>query len=499
MTSDSIIRKVRAALLVGLLVYFSLSLYAGLVKDEKAGGFGKQSQGSGNDPGIRVLLSSRGTRSNIGPQAASTRWHDDKVDVTILQPVMVVAPDDADNPERRLALKPGTKLTVVVNAGDGLILSSRGWGNDGQQIVWNVSRIRVVPMETFPAVNADDNPLPKRDPTHFEANDRDAVFMLGDRRYRGSAEIIWHSPKDLAVVNCLPLEAYIEGVVAVEMSPSFPLEALKAQAILSRSFAYARRLPNLSASKQSIYEVIDGIDDQDYRGTGNGSRVVQQAVIDTQGIVTYTDRAQGGNPFTPLFCASSGGFTADARSVLIDARDANGRSLPRETMSPRQDDYCQKGAEGLGYLSTHWTTQAILEPKVIRETINRYLKQKNDPRQIGYIQEIKVLRREARSNRVLSLAIHHTLPSSPFEMSCHEFRMAMGPSVIRSTLWNKESPKRIDSVDGKPKNYLIQMCGYGHGVGMSQISAWEMARQGFSARAIIEYFYFQGLELRKVW
>lgn len=501
MQADTVIRWVRGALLVGLLAYFVVSLHAGLVRDERAGGFKRQPQGSGADPGVRVLLANRLPRTGAEPTADPPRWHDDRVELTILQPALVVTPDDPDNPERRLAVKPGVKLTILVDSGDGLMLNSRGWGPDGRELRWNVSRIRVIPAATFPAQAEGESPA-RRDPTRYEAADRDAVFALGGRRYRGSAEILWHSPKDLAVVNGLPMEAYVEGVVAVEMSPSYPLEALKAQAILSRSYAYARRLPNLSAQRPMPFEVVDGIEDQDYRGTGNGSRVVTQAVIDTRGTITCTDLSHGAYPFAPMFSASSGGYSADVRSVLERPSDAYGKPLPAGTMSSRSDDFCLRGAEGLGYLNSHWLTSTVLEPHIIRDKVSRYLKQTGDPRQVGYIKDLKAGRRDMQSNRVETVLIYHALPEAPpLEIPAHTFRMIMGPSLIRSTLWSPDSPKRIDATVGKTmvKNYLIKSCGYGHGVGMSQISAWEMARQGWTAKAIIEYFYHQGVVLRTVW
>jgi SpoIID/LytB domain protein len=493
MAPDTIIRWTRAALLVGLLAYFAGMLYAGLAQDERAGGFGKLHQGAGLDPGIHVLLTNHASKINESMDAP--RWHEDKVELSILQAAVVLAPDDATNSERRLELKGGSRLTIIVDGPDGLILNSRGWGSDGREYRWSVNRVRVQPVATFPAPGDDEGAL--LDAARFEAADRDAVFALAGRRYRGCAEIWWHSPKDLAVVNLLPLEAYVEGVLAVEMSPSFPLEALKAQAIVSRSYAYARALRSRQAKQP--FDLVDGVEDQDYHGAGNSSRVVAQAALDTRGIITCTDLSQGAYPFAPLFCASSGGWTADARGVLREPLDAYGHPLPIPLMMPVKDDYCLAGAQGLGYLGSHWSNTIVLKPADIRAAVAKYLKSRNDPRQVGYIKDVRVSRRDRESNRVLMVQIQHSLPDGqPIEIPAHDFRLMMGPAVIKSTLWTSDSPKRIDAPDLKTKNYQITTCGYGHGVGMSQISAWEMARQGANARAIIEYFY-RGVSLRTAW
>ena len=64
------------------------------------------------------------------------------------------------------------------------------------------------------------------------------------------------------------------------------------------------------------FDVVDGVDDQDYRGTGNGPPIIGRAVVETRGIVTYTDLPQGSYPFAPLFCASSGGYTRPGNNSL---------------------------------------------------------------------------------------------------------------------------------------------------------------------------------------
>src|SRR5436190_790756 len=131
---------------------------------------------------------------------------------------------------------------VLTDANDGLVLSSREWELGGREVRWQVSRVVIQPQRTLPAASAEEaaRAPARRDLTAFEAGDSDAVFGIQGRRYRGSVEIAWATPKEMRVVNCLPIEAYVDGVVAVEMSSSFPLEALKAQAIASRSYGYAR-------------------------------------------------------------------------------------------------------------------------------------------------------------------------------------------------------------------------------------------------------------------
>jgi len=496
MNPDLIIAWIRAFLLLGLLTFFGSSLVVGLMQDDRASGFGPLRQGTGQDPGIRVLLASRYIG---GKEASEAKPVHEAVDLTIFQPVSVVSPDSPDHAERQLTLPAGSRLMILTDTVDGLVLSSREWGSGGREVRWNVSRVVIQPQNTAPAATTEEAAVSpaRRDPTAFEASDNDAVFGLQGRRYRGAVEVSWASAKDMRVVNCVPIEAYVEGVVAVEMSSGFPLEALKAQAIASRSYGYAKAWAARVADRK--FDVVDGIDDQDYRGTGNGPPIIGRAVVETRGIVTYTDLPQGSFPFAPLFCASSGGYTAAVDTVFTGYSDAQGGVLPSSIMPTQPDDYCQAGAEGLGKAVTHWQTTEVITPGMIRQELRKMAERTKDPRleQLGFIKDLRVGRRSQTSNRVETVVIHHTL-GEPIELPAHLFRMAMGPGRLRSTLWSLDSPKRIDSDDKQTKNWQIVSQGWGHGVGMSQISAWEMARQGWVAKNILGYFYPR-VVLRTLW
>jgi len=500
MNVDFAISWLRALLLLALLGFFAFNLVVGLSKGHAELQFPRRIPlGAGQDPGVRVLLLNRSgpiPGKDMQPEPVRTF---ENVEITVLQTVDVVTPDDPDNPERRTTLRSGSKLIALPDATDGIVLSSKDWGTGGKEPHWPVTRVRIQPQ----AISLAETPAElkagpaHREPTAFEAADGEAVFSLQGRRYRGSIELLWASPKELMAVNCIPLESYVDGVVAVEMSPSYPLEALKAQAIASRSYAYAHAW--LARTARQAFDVIDGEDDQDYRGTGNGTGLVTRAVIDTRGIITVTDLSHGGYTFAPLFSASSGGYSEDVKEVFPDARDANGQLIASDVMPAQKDLYCQSGAESLGCTSTHWQTTWVVKPADIRAALARLYKRTSDPRlsQVGYIKDLRVGRRDPRSNRVETVLISHT-QGDPIELPSHIFRMMIGPGLIHSTLWTLDSPKKIDSPDGRTKDYQITCFGWGHGVGMSQVSAVEMARQGLSASHILEIFYPRAI-LRPSW
>jgi len=498
MTGDTINHLVRTVVLIGLLSWFSIALVRGLMHDERQGGFGRVTMGAGPEPGVRVLITNRPAEVRDYGQPLRT-W--ERLDIAVLQPVEVVTPSFPDQDEHRLTVRAGSYLRIEPDGTDGMVLSSPEWG---KQHNWAVSVVRVVPRSTRPEATATPDFDPRsgvdashpalRDPSSYEAADGGAVFALPSTyRYRGQIEVVWNSPKDLVAINCLPTEAYVEGVVAVEMPPSYPLEALKAQAIASRGVAFAKRIENLhrKQGKPLPFDLMDSLNDQEYRGAGIGNAMVLRAVQSTRGLITAVD----GVPFAPLFCASSGGSTEAIDNVLPGAKDALGRTSLSTMMLPQRDDQCLPAAQALGQMNSHWTTTEVLKSDELRSRLANFFKAKD--LQVGHINQIRVAERDARSTRVKTVEIWHTM-GDPLRISGHDFRMLMGPSRIRSTLWSDDSPRKIDTADRK-KAYQITCYGFGHGVGMSQISAWQLATDGMAAAAILQRFYGPRLELVQKW
>ena len=490
MTVERLNQIVRTLLLLGLLVVFVCLLVVRLREDRDAQGFGRVRQGAGQDQGVRVLIANR-----LPPEPQNTH---DKVVFQVLQAAELVAPDDPQ--KKHEFLKAGAVVRIEVEGNNGFSLSSKDWAQGTRDLHWAVQSFLVLPRFTRPATDnrsdADGNPTVP-DPRTFEAADQRAVFRLlsvdpaYQPQYRGSLQVLWNSPKDLQLVNHLPVEAYLEGVIAREMSPSWPLEALKAQAIASRGFAYCKA----ASSRNRAWDVIDTRDDQEYRGAGFSTLGVVKAVLDARGVIPTFH----GSPFIPLFCASSGGFTSDINDVFPGARDLRGTEPLSAVMMAKPDPYCLPGVMAQAKQDAFWETSTDILSQDIQKRLAAAWQASNQPGapQIGYVSQLRVGRRDARSNRVLSVLVYHTLSAMPLEVPATVFRNLIGPQLVKSTLWTAESPKKIEGADRKFR-WRIATLGWGHGVGMSQFSAFEMARQGRSARFILEFFY-QDVELNPVW
>jgi SpoIID/LytB domain protein len=491
MNGERLNQIIRTLLLLGLLGVFIWLLIAHLLEDREALGFGRLRQGVGQDPGVRVLIANR-----LPPEPINSH---DKVVIEMLQETEVVAPDDPLG--KHELLKAGAVLRVEVVGNDGFLLSSRDWSDGSKDRIWAVQTFLVMPRHTRPAtdnrLDRDGNPILPI-PRKFESADQRAVFRLQgidpkfQPLYRGSLQVLWNSPKDMQLINHLPMEAYLEGVIAVEMSPSYPLEALKAQAIASRGFAYCQA----AAAVKRPFDLVDTREDQEYRGAGFSTLGVIKAVLDTRGVIPTVH----GNPFIPLFSASSGGYTTAIEAVFPGAKDLYGREALAAVMLARPDPYCLPGVIALGKQDTHWETSNDILSQDIQKKLAQAMQAEaaqNGGQQLGFINQIRVGRRDPRSTRVETLLVSHTLATNPLEIPASTFRKLVGPQIIKSTLWNPESPKKIEGLDRKFR-WHITSYGWGHGVGMSQVSAWEMAHQGKSARSIIEFFYTD-VEMKALW
>ncbi len=126
-----------------------------------------------------------------------------------------------------------------------------------------------------------------------------------NRKYLGSMKF-WPSGAYVDAINHIYLEKYLYGVVANEMGTRFPLEALKAQAVASRSYAYKK----LEGSRSKYYDITDSPADQAYSGYTTNSTLIQSVDETSKQVLTYN-----GSVITAYFAASNGGQTDRTENV----------------------------------------------------------------------------------------------------------------------------------------------------------------------------------------
>ena len=256
------------------------------------------------------------------------------------------------------------------------------------------------------------------------------------------------------------METYLLGVVAGEMKNDWPLEALKAQAILARTFVL-----KFCTEKESKYQGADISTDieeaQAYDATGVNERV-EQAVGDTRGMVLSY---HGELPYA-WFHAHSGGATERAVEGLNYEKEEPGYT---KVTQGRESAQAPEDAK-------EWKAE-FTEKEMIAAL------RKIGIKDIDGISSIEV-GKKGESGRAVSLRVNGESVSAP------ELRLALDSTKLRSTLFTD-----IDVKEGK---VAFSGKGYGHGVGMPQWGAYGMAEEGKSAEEIVRY-YFNDVTVEKLW
>jgi SpoIID/LytB domain protein len=275
------------------------------------------------------------------------------------------------------------------------------------------------------------------------------------RPYAGELQI-YVDGDELGVINLAPVEDYLAGVLAAEM-PQAELPALQAQAVVARTYMIKNRQRHL----QDNYQFCDLTHCQTYKGMADITPAIRRAVISTSDeILTFDDQ-----PIEAYYSSTCGGTTADDVGVWANAED---------------QPYLKSIADGSFCSSSpHYRWQARISTDSLHQIWQRRLGEQ--------ITSISVTK-EGADGRVRELAI---VGNSLHLISGEDFRAvtcrAFGWNTLKSTWFDMQIEKRA---------YLFTGRGMGHGLGLCQYGAMEMARQGYSYREILRH-YFPGSEIEK--
>ena len=331
----------------------------------------------------------------------------------------------------------------------------------------------------------------------------------GTPYYRGFLEIN-RREEGLLLVNEIGLEAYLCGVVPSEMPASYELEALKAQAVCARS--YACQQIRSGAYQDYGAHVVDSVQSQVY---GNISRqeASSRAVYETAGIVAAKD----GEVITAYYFSTSCGQTAGGGiwgggeiSYLqpVAVQDASGEDYEaqepwyRWSVQARGSDYLEGVAEraeslvraGKGLMRTEEGEYASLEECGGEASIGEVLDIREGERlEGGVLHELYVDGSEGSAKIVTENAIRTVLCSPGLEATRQDGSVATLGSLLPSGFFSLETAWD----EGKLSGVDLEGGGYGHGAGMSQNGANQMAKAGKNYEEILQFFY-SGVELRQL-
>ena len=260
-------------------------------------------------------------------------------------------------------------------------------------------------------------------------------------------------------VSQMDIETYVMGVLAGEMKNDWPEEALKAQAILARTFVL-----KFIETKDSKYEGADISTDvseaQAYSEADINDRV-RAAVEETRGQVMSYE----GELVQAWFHAHAGGKT-ELPSVSLEYREADPPYLAA-TDSPDSD----KAPEDV----QHWT--ATFDAAAFQKACA-------DAGLATGLPETVQIGETGDSGRAKTLLVNGSAVSAP------SLRLQLGANAMQSTL--------LDSVSVEDGKVIMKGRGFGHGVGMSQWGAYGMAEEGATAEEIVRH-YFQNIDIVRLW
>lgn len=255
-------------------------------------------------------------------------------------------------------------------------------------------------------------------------------------------------------IDTIPLEQYLVGVLSGEMPVSYEIEALKAQAVAARTYT----LKKMETNKNNVFDLVDNTNDQVYldddkirnnwgQNYEKYIKKIKQAVNETSGeYLTYD-----GKIIKAFFFSTSSGKTENCKDVF-------GENLPY-----------------LVSVSSIWDEKSpsYLDKKIY--TKEEFYQKLNLPFNDNL--DIEIKRNE--TNSINTITINNN------EMKGTDFRYELD---LKSTNID------INEVDNKIE---IISKGFGHGVGLSQYGAQEMALKGYKYDEILKYYY-QGTEFKKI-
>lgn len=285
-------------------------------------------------------------------------------------------------------------------------------------------------------------------------------FFYGGRIYRGGFDVLIESG-ELLLVNMLPIELYLAGVLKNEISPSWHVEALKAQAIVARTYAYVR-LAESNGTKP--YELTADVASQVYKGRLTEDARMNDAIGQTRGLVL----THGGAPAQVFYHSESGGRTESSKEIW-------GRAYPY--LAVVRDEHAGKSPHA------EWEAE-FSEAELIAAVASMTGKT------IESVSDVTVTDR-TDSGRAKTVTVEYGSRQS-LELQASGLRLALGPDRLRSLLVR---PFRYHRRSGKLQ---ARGRGWGHGVGLPQWSAKAAAERGHSAEQILDQ-YFPGTKLEVVY
>ncbi len=345
-----------------------------------------------------------------------------------------------------------------------------------------------------------------------------STFQVGGREYRGSFIVKKFGTNGIEIINVLGIEDYIKGVVPNESYPSWHMEALKAQAVTARSYAYASGILSNTTSSQV------------YNGFSSEHSRTNDAVDATRGeVVKYQ-----GKPIMTFFGAASGGVTANYGDVWASSGHKSYYSSvedPYEAQAIAEAGASVRRAHNwtFNYSATDLLTEFALVTKqnfsptvLLQEMEIAKTGANGEVSRVTYTTSDGAYTRTGNEGQIRAIfpseaAFYHMLPSSMFNVTYtkdykvklinqdveafsvlnQKIQLPSGTQSITGSNVNIMSASGTISKPSDPKSITISGGGWGHRIGMSQWGAQGFAKFGNKNYKEILAHYYTGTEVSK--
>lgn len=312
--------------------------------------------------------------------------------------------------------------------------------------------------------------------------------------YRGTLRLLWNA-QGILIINELPLGQYLYSVLPSEMSSDYPMEALKAQAVCARSFAW--RQMKSEKYKQYNADVDDTTAFQVYH-MGEEDARTRKAVKETAGELLF----QGKKVVTAYYYSTSWGYSATVKEVWGGEENA---------CYPRKLQITEESRKDTGITQLDLSDEKIFQAFITQSLCETYDQESSwyrwevqvTAKELGAsmglepVTRIQVLKRE-KSGLVSKIRIQAANGRRTItgQQNIREALLPTGEMVVKSD-GSRIQPTMLPSaafliqagVDQEGSWFRFRGGGFGHGVGMSQNGAAGMAKAGSSYQEILSHYY----------
>lgn len=284
------------------------------------------------------------------------------------------------------------------------------------------------------------------------------------QKYTGELQLLTNSSHDSCdLVNLVPMESYLTTLLAKEMNGTWPVEALKAQAVAARTYAYDRIKRGIGVDKKDKLYHIESSEKDQVSGTFfDVTKKTLTATKETHGEILI---GPSGKIAPAFFHSKCGGKTLRPDQVWGGVEEGY-RSV--------NCTFCKK----TGMKDWNYKLKGSKLVQMVDQVLKRY-----------YSDEIN-----GQNIRLMPDSVHN----SELRLYSGERLHVIKKSYLRNLAGRKILPSNNFKMQGLKNDFFIEGQGYGHGVGLCQLGALELAKRGYDYKQILS-FYFPRHKLRKAY